>query len=160
MLDHVPRFQLTKKYHKKFPGRCTGSKLWRKVSLYEQDWWTLLQTEINGFELISHTPEEYGLVSERCRGSVSLCGAVLAAGADEAWTGTTLCWHWDDGCRVLTCSTIVFGKTAGNLRARWFLHRHTECYNKSLNRWNNCNNWNNCIQHRIRTLHAKQTAIQ
>lgn len=37
MLDHVPResllFQLTKKYHKKFPGKCTVAKLWRKMSL-------------------------------------------------------------------------------------------------------------------------------
>lgn len=41
----------------------------------------------------SHTPEEYGLVCERCGGSVRLSSAVLAAGAEEAWTGAALCWH-------------------------------------------------------------------
>ncbi len=41
----------------------------------------------------SHTPEEYGLVGERRGGGVCLNSAVLAAGADEAWTGAALCWH-------------------------------------------------------------------
>ncbi len=41
----------------------------------------------------SHTPEEYGLVGERRGGGVCLSSAVLAAGADEAWTGAALCWH-------------------------------------------------------------------